>query len=202
MLWMQVTFSRYTGRYPVRRDVCLKELSFSIKSGEKIGIVGRTGAGKSSVALVLFRYRVKLSIRACFLPHVACRLMDRVSGSVAIDNEDIDKMDLARHRSRLTIIPQDPAIFNGSLRFNLDPEFKYSDYHLWDVLRATDLTDFVKQFPEGLDFQLDSDGTALSEGERQLVCCIRGLLSINQHYTYFFHLSCCNCRGFQSGHPG
>ena len=122
-------------------------------------MVGRTGAGKSSIALALFR------------------LLDHVDGTIVIDDNDIGKIDLARYRSKITIIPQDPALFNGTLRFNLDPEYRYSDYHIWECLRATDMADFVRKFPEGLDYVIDSDGTVLSEGEQQLLCCIRGLLS-------------------------
>ena len=122
-------------------------------------MVGRTGAGKSSIALAVFR------------------LLDQVEGSIIIDDNDISKIDLARHRSKITIIPQDPALFNGTLRFNLDPEYRFSDYHIWECLRGTNLADFISKFPEGLDYVIDSDGTVLSEGEQQLLCCIRGLLS-------------------------
>jgi ATP-binding cassette subfamily C (CFTR/MRP) protein 4 len=72
---------------------------------------------------------------------------------------------------------QDCALFDGTLRFNLDPAGKFSDVHIWDCLRTTNLTDFVQQFAPGLDFVIDSDGAGLSEGERQMICCIRGLLS-------------------------
>ncbi len=119
-----------------------------------------------------------------------------------LDDVDIYKVDLARHRSRITIIPQveelrttddalfvvrhasfqEPALFNGSLRFNLDPCGRHSDTHIWDVLRSCGLADFVRQFPEGLDLSVDSDGAALSEGERQTICCIRGMLSSVARY--------------------
>ena len=79
---------------------------------------------------------------------------------------------------------QEPALFNGTLRFNLDPDSRHSDSRIWDVLRTCGLVDFVRQFPEGLEFVVDADGTALSEGERQTICCIRGMLSSVLVYPY------------------
>ena len=84
----EISMNKLTARYPVRGEICLKELTLTIKAGEKVGLVGRTGAGKSSMALLMFR------------------LLDRIGGSLNIDSEDVNKMNLARHRSRITIIPQ------------------------------------------------------------------------------------------------
>ncbi len=84
----QLTVHRLTGRYPLRGEVCLRDVSFCLRAGEKAGVVGRTGAGKSSIALLLLR------------------LIERVDGAVAIDDVDIARTDLARHRARITIIPQ------------------------------------------------------------------------------------------------
>ena len=97
-------------------------------SGEKIGIVGRTGAGKSSLTLALFR------------------IIESAAGSITIDDQNIGLMGLAKLRSRLTIIPQDPVIFTGkSLRKNLDPLEEYSEEKLYDALRCCKLDDFVRR---------------------------------------------------------
>ena len=155
-----ITFSRLTGRYPNRYhyskyrrkchtnsfkrvktshkiliifhmsrggELCLKNVSLRIRGGEKVAVVGRTGAGKSSVAMMLFR------------------MVEKVEGSVVIDESDIMRMDLARHRARITIIPQEYALFQGTLRHNLDPEGKYSDNHLIDAFRQSGTMDFLQQ---------------------------------------------------------
>ncbi|TRY67445.1 hypothetical protein TCAL_02747 [Tigriopus californicus] len=157
-----LTFHRLSGRYPGEGQVCIKDVSVDIRPGQKVGIVGRTGAGKSSIALLLYR------------------LIEKLDGSILIDHCDIAKMDLAHHRSRITIIPQDYALFNGTLRFNLDPENRYSDFHLWNTIRSTEMLDFIQSFPNTLDFIIDSDGVGLSVGERQLICTLRGLLTENK----------------------
>ena len=108
-------------------ELCLKNVSLRIRGGEKVAVVGRTGAGKSSVAMMLFR------------------MVEKVEGSVVIDESDIMRMELARHRARITIIPQEYALFQGTLRHNLDPEGKYSDNHLIDAFRQSGTMDFLQQ---------------------------------------------------------
>ena len=108
-------------------ELCLRNVSLRIRGGEKVAVVGRTGAGKSSVAMVLFR------------------MVERVEGSVVIDESDITRMDLARHRARITIIPQEYALFRGTLRHNLDPEGRYPDGHLIDAFRHSGTLDFLEQ---------------------------------------------------------
>ena len=117
---------------------------------EKVGIVGRTGAGKSSLTLALFR------------------LIEPAKGKILIDGVDITKLGLHRLRSRLTIIPQDPVLFSGSLRHNLDPFEQYSDEAVWAALRQSHLADFVTGLKSGLQ--------NLSLGQRQLICLARALL--------------------------
>ena len=104
-----ITFDKYSTRYRPGLDLVLSNISCKIESGEKVGIVGRTGAGKSSITLSLFR------------------LIEKVSGKILIDNVDISEIGLTRLRSALTIIPQDPVIFSGTLRSNLDPFEQNSD---------------------------------------------------------------------------
>ena len=94
-------------------------------SGEKIGIVGRTGAGKSSLTLALFR------------------IVEASEGSIIIDEQNIGFLGLGKLRSRLTIIPQDPVLFSGSMRMNLDPFNQYSDKNVWDALEHAHLKSFV-----------------------------------------------------------
>ena len=96
----------------------LDELTFVAKPGEKIGIVGRTGAGKSTVCLGL------------------SRIVEIVQGSILIDGEDISKVNLHHVRASITVIPQDATIFTGTLKFNLDPESKVSDERMIHVLKA------------------------------------------------------------------
>ncbi|KAJ1556210.1 hypothetical protein HK405_005084 [Cladochytrium tenue] len=106
-------------RYAVDQPLVLKNITFTTKKGEKIGVVGRTGAGKSTLSLAFFR----------ILPHA--------SGTIVIDGMDINRMGLQDLRSRLTIIPQDPVLFTGTVRSNLDPLSEWNDEDLWRVLRST-----------------------------------------------------------------
>lgn len=122
----QVVFEDYTVRYREGLDLVLKGISFTVKGGEKVGIVGRTGAGKSSLTLSLFR------------------IIEAAGGKIMIDGQDISKMGLHTLRSRLTIIPQDPVLFSGTLRLNLDPFETCSDDDLWRALGNAHLKVFVK----------------------------------------------------------
>ena len=109
IFYFQVEFKNYQTRYREGLDLVLKGVSCRILSGEKVGIVGRTGAGKSSLTLALFR------------------IIEPTEGTIVIDDCDITQMGLGCLRSRLTIIPQDPVLFSGTLRFNIDPFTIYSD---------------------------------------------------------------------------
>jgi ATP-binding cassette, subfamily C (CFTR/MRP), member 1 len=136
----------------------LKGIDFSVKSQEKIGIVGRTGAGKSSLTLALFR------------------IIEAADGHIVIDDVDISKIGLHSLRSRLTIIPQDPVLFSGSLRMNIDPFNSYPDEAIWTALEQSHLKVFVKGLSEGLEYKVAEGGENLSVGQRQLVCLARALL--------------------------
>jgi ATP-binding cassette subfamily C (CFTR/MRP) protein 1 len=126
--------------------------------GEKIGIVGRTGAGKSSLTLALFR------------------MIEAAEGKIVIDSTVIAEIGLHDLRSNITIIPQDPVCFSASLRFNLDPFNKYSDTEIWTALEMAHLKAFVASLPEGLSHQITEGGENVSVGQRQLLCLARALL--------------------------
>uniref|UniRef100_A0A673AZ78 ABC-type glutathione-S-conjugate transporter n=1 Tax=Sphaeramia orbicularis TaxID=375764 RepID=A0A673AZ78_9TELE len=139
-------------------DWALKDISISIQDREKVGIVGRTGAGKSSLALGIFR------------------ILEAVKGRICIDGVNIAQLGLHELRSRLTIIPQDPVLFSGTLRMNLDPFETCSDQELWKALELSHLTSFVSTLPKKLDYQCSEGGENLSVGQRQLLCLARALL--------------------------
>ncbi|XP_043991808.1 ATP-binding cassette sub-family C member 2-like [Gambusia affinis] len=151
-------FVDYKVRYRPELDLVLKGISCDIGGTEKIGIVGRTGAGKSSLANCLFR------------------IIEAAEGRILIDNVDISTIGLHDLRNRLTIIPQDPVLFSGTLRMNLDPFDKFSDEDLWRVLELSHLKDYVAGLKEGLQHEVAEGGENLSVGQRQLLCLARALL--------------------------
>ncbi|KAM8837861.1 ATP-binding cassette sub-family C member 3 isoform 2-T2 [Spinachia spinachia] len=153
-----VEFQDYSVRYREGLDLVLKNLTLSVKGGEKIGIVGRTGAGKSSMTLCLFR------------------LLEAAAGEIVIDGLKISELGLHDLRSRLTIIPQEPVLFSGTLKMNLDPFEKYSDEELWGALQQSHLHKFVSNQPAKLELECSEGGENLSVGQRQLVCLARALL--------------------------
>ncbi|XP_069695544.1 multidrug resistance-associated protein 1 isoform X5 [Periplaneta americana] len=154
----QVEFKDYQVRYREGLDLVLRGISFTVKGGEKVGIVGRTGAGKSSLTLGLFR------------------IIEPAGGQILIDGVDISRLGLHALRSRLTIIPQDPVLFSGTLRLNLDPFGQYSDVDVWRALEHAHLKAFVKGLPAALEHQVSEGGENLSVGQRQLICLARALL--------------------------
>ncbi|KAJ3337463.1 hypothetical protein HDU91_001484 [Kappamyces sp. JEL0680] len=142
----------------------LKQVSFSISGKEKIGIVGRTGAGKSTLSLAFFR----------FLPFV--------SGTIFIDGIDISTLGVRDLRGRLTMIPQDPVLFEGTLRSNLDPMEEHTDQAIWDALRLTHVLESLQDASHQdspvvtLDSPVSENGSNYSQGQRQLLCLARALL--------------------------
>ena len=153
-----VTFEKYSTRYRAGLDLVLQEITANVSSGEKIGIVGRTGAGKSSFALALFR------------------LIEPAEGEIIIDGVDVSKIGLHDLRSALTIIPQDPVLFSGTLRFNLDPFEKCTDQEIWHALELAHLKEMASSFEKGLSHHISEGGENISVGQRQLVCLARALL--------------------------
>uniref|UniRef100_A0A3B4UB65 ATP binding cassette subfamily C member 3 n=1 Tax=Seriola dumerili TaxID=41447 RepID=A0A3B4UB65_SERDU len=153
-----VQFQDYSVRYREGLDLVLKNLTLSVKGGEKIGIVGRTGAGKSSMTLCLFR------------------LLEAAAGEITIDKVKISEIGLHDLRSKLTIIPQEPVLFSGTLRMNLDPFEQCSDEEVWKALEHSHLRKFVSNQPSKLNLECSEGGENLSVGQRQLVCLARALL--------------------------
>ncbi|CAH0714289.1 unnamed protein product, partial [Brenthis ino] len=140
------------------REPALRDLTCAVAPRDKLGIVGRTGAGKSTLTLGLFR------------------IVEAMSGKILIDGIDISTIGLHQLRSRITIIPQDPVLFSGSLRMNLDPFGVYSDEDIWRSLELAHLKSFVQGLQAGLLHEISEGGENLSVGQRQLVCLARALL--------------------------
>ena len=185
-----VDFTDYTTRYRPDLEPVLRNVSFAVKPGEKVGVVGRTGAGKSSLALALFRG------------------LEAETGRIAIDNVDIGTIGLRDLREAITIVPQDPTLFTGTIRSNLDPFSLFTDEEVFTALRrvhligsgasgsvtpittstassATPVQENIAAVPTTLDnknifYKLDTpvseSGSNLSQGQRQLLCLARALL--------------------------
>ncbi|KAK7026478.1 Canalicular multispecific organic anion transporter 1 [Halocaridina rubra] len=153
-----ISFHDYQVRYRPGLDLVLKSISCKILPGEKVGIVGRTGAGKSSLTLGLFR------------------ILEAAGGSIDIDGVSISEIGLHDLRGKLTIIPQDPVLFSGTLRINLDPFDNHNDADVWRSLENAHLKDYVSSQTGGLQSTVDEGGSNLSVGQRQLVCLARALL--------------------------
>jgi ATP-binding cassette subfamily C (CFTR/MRP) protein 1 len=149
-----VVFSYKEGGAPV-----LKGLSFHIHNNEKVGIVGRTGAGKSSLTMALFR------------------INELVAGHISIDGVDISTMPLRTLRSHLSIIPQSPVLFKGTLRAYMDPFDEFSDADIWDAFDKVDMKQQVGDLDGKLLHELSENGENFSVGERQMLCMARALLT-------------------------
>lgn len=136
----------------------LNGITFSVNEGERVGICGRTGSGKSSILMTLFR------------------IVQLLKGSILIDNHDITTVPLQILRRRIAIIPQDPVLFSGSIRFQLDPFNEFTDEKIWGALSEVSMKDYVESTPHKLDEILYERGENLSQGQRQLLCIARALL--------------------------
>ncbi|NWW64585.1 MRP1 protein, partial [Ifrita kowaldi] len=153
-----IEFVNYKAQYRKDLGLALNGVSFQTQSKEKVGIVGRTGAGKSTLTNCLFR------------------VLEGCEGKIIVDGIDISTVGLHDLRGNLNIIPQDPILFSGTLQSNLDPLGKHSDLELWEVLELCDLKDFVQSLPKKLLHEISEGGENLSVGQRQLVCLARALL--------------------------
>ncbi|KAM4554976.1 ATP-binding cassette sub-family C member 5 isoform 1-T1 [Odontesthes bonariensis] len=154
----KITFQDVSMCYRHELPLVLKSLSFTILPEETIGIVGRTGSGKSSLAVALFR------------------LVELSRGSIIIDGINIAQIGLDDLRSKLAIIPQEPVLFIGTVRSNLDPWDHYSDLQIWEALEKTHIKEMVSQLPHSLHSEVTENGENFSVGERQLLCVTRALL--------------------------
>uniref|UniRef100_A0A3Q3X1T6 Uncharacterized protein n=1 Tax=Mola mola TaxID=94237 RepID=A0A3Q3X1T6_MOLML len=154
----EIKIQNLSVRYDATLKPVLKNVNAHISPGQKVGICGRTGSGKSSFSLAFFR------------------MVDMFEGRIVIDNIDIAKLPLQTLRSRLSIILQDPILFSGTIRFNLDPEMKATDEMLWEALDIAQLKPVVKSLPGGLDATVTEGGENFSQGQRQLFCLARAFV--------------------------
>ncbi|TPX78607.1 chitosanase [Chytriomyces confervae] len=154
----EIEFKNVTMRYAPSLPVVLDNVSFKIGDGEKVGIVGRTGSGKSTLMQALFR------------------MVEAESGTIVIDQVESNRLGLKDLRTSLAIIPQDPVVFSGTFRFNLDPFNEHSDSELWDAVTRAGLGGKVSKSENKLDARIEAGGENLSVGERQLLCLARAML--------------------------
>ncbi|XP_070119011.1 ATP-binding cassette sub-family C member 12 isoform X4 [Equus caballus] len=154
----EIRFRDYQMRYRENTPLVLHGLNLNIQSGQRVGIVGRTGSGKSSLGMALFR------------------LVEPAGGTIFIDEVDICTIGLEDLRTKLTVIPQDPILFVGTVRYNLDPFESHTDEMLWQVLERTFMRDTILKLPEKLQAEVTENGENFSVGERQLLCVARALL--------------------------
>ncbi|XP_041114286.1 ATP-binding cassette sub-family C member 9-like isoform X2 [Polyodon spathula] len=154
----EIKIQNLSVRYDSVLKPVLKHVNAYINPGQKVGICGRTGSGKSSLSLAFFR------------------MVDMFQGKIIIDGIDISKLPLPTLRSRLSIILQDPVLFSGSIRFNLDPERTCTDDRLWEALEIAQLKNMVKSLPGGLDAVVTEGGENFSVGQRQLFCLARAFV--------------------------
>jgi len=157
-----------SARYRPETPIVLKNVSLSIAGGERVGVVGRTGSGKSTLFLTLFRL-----IEPEYTPGEP--------GPISIDGVDISKLGLRELRRKIAIIPQSPALFSGSVRLNIDPFDEKSDEEVWAALRQCQMSDVVLGMPSDdgnpLNAKVAEYGENLSQGQRQLLCLGRAILS-------------------------
>ncbi|XP_070521556.1 ATP-binding cassette sub-family C member 4 isoform X2 [Cardiocondyla obscurior] len=152
-----IKFDQVYLRYAESEPPVLKSISFAIESGMKIGIVGRTGAGKSSLIAALFH-------------------MTKFDGTIYVDDVDTKKIGLYDLRNKISIIPQEPMLFSATLRDNLDPFHKFDDADLWSALEEVNLKPAVNS----LNHCIEQDGSNFSIGQRQLICLARAILQNNK----------------------
>ncbi|XP_030376299.1 multidrug resistance-associated protein 4 [Scaptodrosophila lebanonensis] len=153
----QIEFRDMSCRYDPNGSPVLKHLNLLIEPGWKVGIVGRTGAGKSSLIGALFR-------------------LAYIEGGIYIDGIETGTISLETLRTRISIIPQDPVLFSATIRYNLDPFERYSDVDLWSALEYVELCSAIP----GLDFMVTERGSNFSVGQRQLLCLARAILRNNK----------------------
>jgi ABC-type multidrug transport system fused ATPase/permease subunit len=153
-----IEFEKVVLKYREDLPPALNDISLVISGQEKIGVVGRTGAGKSSLVNCLFR------------------IIELSGGRILIDGVDISTLGLHDLREQLSIIPQDATLYSGTIRTNLDPNEQYQEHQLWYALEQVSLKPFVSELPDKLDHLVEEGGVNFSVGQKQLLCMARALL--------------------------
>ncbi|XP_063924522.1 probable multidrug resistance-associated protein lethal(2)03659 [Zophobas morio] len=153
----KILFQSVSMRYSPEKPFILRNIDVEFQAGEKIGIVGRTGAGKSSLINALFH-------------------LYEYEGTILIDNVDVKMVPLSTLRSRIATVSQDPVLFSGTMRENLDPFKEFTDCQLWSVLEEVNLKQIVSNLPSGLSSSLSETGVNFSTGQKQLMCLARAIL--------------------------
>ena len=154
----EILFENFNVRYRNDTEIVLKNINFHLKPGEHLGVVGRTGSGKSTISLCLFR------------------ILEAYSGRIYIDGVDISKVGLKKLRESITIIPQDSTLMNGTLRYNIDPVQAYTDKEIIHVMKKIGFDYIISINKEGLNLNISENGNNLSIGEKQLICITRAIL--------------------------
>ena len=152
----KINFINYSVKYRPNTPMVLKNLNFEISPKEKVGVVGRTGSGTSTLCLCMFR------------------ILEAENGSITIDDIDLKSIGLEILRKNLTIIPQEPTLIEGTLRENVDPENIFEDEKILETLKEVGLDDFMEG--KNLDYKIENNGNNISIGEKQLICIARALI--------------------------
>jgi ATP-binding cassette, subfamily C (CFTR/MRP), member 1 len=153
-------------KYRAKTELVLKNLNLKINANEKVGVVGRTGAGKSSLVLALIR------------------ILEASEGNILIDKIDISEIGLNKLRNVISVIPQDCFIFEGTLQNNIDPFEEYSQEQIIETLERVDLAELIQKNEKGLEMKITEGGENLSAGEKQLISVARAILKKSIQFIF------------------